>query len=322
MLSESVSQPPSSEASDEMEKLILSIRSEVNGDVTILSSPSNTESSYTSIEASSNQPFDNTHTDKEDITKGKEKDINTDDRDSTSSNRKQIIIITKPLKEGEGPLPLPSWQEVPTQPSDPQELELWRKDNAVRKYWTSKYPFLNEHYEQINLSSPKTIEKAIELQSVDNTNVSSQGNTNPSTDNNLGYNTSHTENETGSESSKHSGEKSKTKPDNLNTDKANMLKDKEVLERLSPEEKEFIKRLNPEYINPYKYTKDYYIHKFDESIVNTIKTHTNYYFDNTTRIVKLSGDNTYELHDVQWVVNNKDVKDSVAKKIDSQNILI
>ena len=62
-----------------------------------------------------------------------------------------FIISSKP--EGDGPLPLPSWHVVEPKPdsSEPEKVLQWTKNLAVQRYWTSKFPFLNEHYEQLTL---------------------------------------------------------------------------------------------------------------------------------------------------------------------------
>ena len=87
--------------------------------------------------------------------------------DNVHKSRK-VVIITNPVKEGENPLALPSWNEVPTQPLDPEELKTWHKDNAVRKFWTSKFPFLSEHYDQVKLSSKELIQETSLIQKTDN----------------------------------------------------------------------------------------------------------------------------------------------------------
>ena len=86
----------------------------------------------------------------------------TDVKIQSDNGKTQLVIITKPVLEGENPLPLPNWFEVPKQPETREELETWKKDNIVRKYWTTKYPFLAEHYEEIKLS---TVDKSVTLTS-------------------------------------------------------------------------------------------------------------------------------------------------------------
>jgi len=67
-------------------------------------------------------------------------------------NRQLIFQNIKPYDESQKhPLPLPSWFEVPPRPTNLEEIETWEKDNEVRKKWASKFPFLPEHYEQINI---------------------------------------------------------------------------------------------------------------------------------------------------------------------------
>ena len=68
--------------------------------------------------------------------------------DNINSNRKKVIIVTEPT---DNPLPLPSWYEVEARPKndDPKEWEKWRRNVLIQKAWTSKFPFLVEHYERI-----------------------------------------------------------------------------------------------------------------------------------------------------------------------------
>ena len=65
----------------------------------------------------------------------------------------RVVIITRPVAEGEAPLPLPSWHEPGIQPSkdDLEGRAAWERNLAVQKYWVSKFPFLSEHHEQITL---------------------------------------------------------------------------------------------------------------------------------------------------------------------------
>ena len=52
------------------------------------------------------------------------------------------------------------------------------RENAIRKYWASNFPLLPEHYVQIKFSNSDTIQKAINLQKVDNT-LQAENNTSP-----------------------------------------------------------------------------------------------------------------------------------------------
>lgn len=80
------------------------------------------------------------------------REANVEELNPTKGKGRQIVFITKPVLEGENPLPLPSWFHVPKQPESDQELEMWKKDNIARKYWTSKYPFLDLHYQESSFS--------------------------------------------------------------------------------------------------------------------------------------------------------------------------
>ena len=147
-----------SDIDENIEKIVKAIRS--GSGVTILSPTSPTNSEQQSF-ISTNQSNINI----EEI-EGNDETINdvntlTSEYETSTPKRKQIVIITKHLEQGENPLPLPCWHYIAKQPSDKEELKIWAKDNAIKKYWTSKFPFLNENYEQINLSSPNTIKKAI-----------------------------------------------------------------------------------------------------------------------------------------------------------------
>lgn len=92
---------------------------------------------------------DVTNIPKVDETKGSSED--TGDVRNTDKIRQYIFSKIKP-HQPDHPLPLPSWFIVPEKPTDPAEVDTWNKDNEARKYWTSKFPFLSEHFEQINIT--------------------------------------------------------------------------------------------------------------------------------------------------------------------------
>jgi hypothetical protein len=48
------------------------------------------------------------------------------------------------------PIPYPVWWEVKDKPTDPVELEKWESDLKIKKRLTSLYPYLPEHYEEMN----------------------------------------------------------------------------------------------------------------------------------------------------------------------------
>lgn len=52
--------------------------------------------------------------------------VSNEDVISNKEFRKQLVIIIKPVLEGENPLPLPSWFEVPKQPDRKEELETFK----------------------------------------------------------------------------------------------------------------------------------------------------------------------------------------------------
>lgn len=68
------------------------------------------------------------------------------------------------------------------------------------------------------------------------------------------------------------------------------------------------------------YSGEHYLHKFDKGIINYIKDNTNYTVNNRTVIIDEF--NSYELFDIDWVLNNKLINNKEIKRIDSQYILI
>lgn len=65
---------------------------------------------------------------------------------------RKVVIITKP---SDTPLPLPSWYHVAEEPSrydDEQAYQEWRHNVNIQKAWTRKFPFLSDHYQQIDLN--------------------------------------------------------------------------------------------------------------------------------------------------------------------------
>ena len=69
------------------------------------------------------------------------------------------------------------------------------------------------------------------------------------------------------------------------------------------------------------YSSDPYLKKFDKNMLDNIESNTNYKLDRKKRTLELN-DNTYEIHDIEWVINNKHVNTKTIKNIDSQFILI
>ena len=69
------------------------------------------------------------------------------------------------------------------------------------------------------------------------------------------------------------------------------------------------------------YSRDPYLYKFDESILDSIENNTNYKLDRDNRIV-LINDNKYVIHDIDWVMNKKHLTNKEIKLIDSQHLLI
>jgi hypothetical protein len=53
-------------------------------------------------------------------------------------------------------VPYPVWWEVKDKPTDPVELKKWESDLNTKKKWTSLYPFLPEHHEEMNNREDKS----------------------------------------------------------------------------------------------------------------------------------------------------------------------
>lgn len=70
------------------------------------------------------------------------------------------------------------------------------------------------------------------------------------------------------------------------------------------------------------YSSDPYLHKFDKSILDSIEVNTDLKVDRLGRKVTLQDGNDYSIHDLDWVLNKKQLSSKFIKKIDSQNILI
>lgn len=69
------------------------------------------------------------------------------------------------------------------------------------------------------------------------------------------------------------------------------------------------------------YSSDQYLIKFDNNILDYIENNTNYELDRKNRILYLPK-TKYVIHDVEWVLNNKEVSSKDIKRIDSQHILV
>lgn len=73
------------------------------------------------------------------------------------------------------------------------------------------------------------------------------------------------------------------------------------------------------------YSHDHYLGEFDRKILKYIELQTGNVIDRNTRLLEINikGRTTqYELHNIKWVTNEIDVKNSIIKRIDSQHILI
>lgn len=69
------------------------------------------------------------------------------------------------------------------------------------------------------------------------------------------------------------------------------------------------------------YSRDPYLCKFDQSIFDSIEANTNYKLDRLNRTVDLPN-SRYTIHDIEWVLNKKQLSYKIIKKIDCQHILI
>ena len=68
------------------------------------------------------------------------------------------------------------------------------------------------------------------------------------------------------------------------------------------------------------YSEDHYLYKFDKGIINYIRDNTNYTVKGRTVII--DDCTSYELFDIDWVLNNKLINTKEIRRIDSQYILI
>lgn len=98
---------------------------------------------------------------------------NQDESKAVKPKRKQLIIITKPVPEDGQPLPWPNWTEPSPRPNtdDPEAIKAWKRSTESKRYWVNKFPFLDEHYKQIELASPKTLSETYRLHQNDNSNL-------------------------------------------------------------------------------------------------------------------------------------------------------
>lgn len=110
-----------STSSSKDERLVMEIRS--GNDVTILTpiSGAGSASYHSSTAATQTSPVSvlNTEVNTETVEQGMASNENVI---SNKDKRKQLVIITKPVLDGENPLPLPNWFEVPKQPDTREEV--------------------------------------------------------------------------------------------------------------------------------------------------------------------------------------------------------
>lgn len=63
-----------------------------------------------------------------------------------------------------------------------------------------------------------------------------------------------------------------------------------------------------------------YLLKFDQDVVNKLNDKTD--LNIKDRIVTFGNNNTYTMHDVEWIINKKSVNNKIVMNIDAQNIII
>lgn len=68
------------------------------------------------------------------------------------------------------------------------------------------------------------------------------------------------------------------------------------------------------------FSVEQYLIKFDNDIINLIQNMTKYQIKD--RQVTLDDGSKFILHDIEWVLSKRMVKDSVIRRIDTQHILI
>ena len=69
------------------------------------------------------------------------------------------------------------------------------------------------------------------------------------------------------------------------------------------------------------YSSDPYLYKFDKFILDSIENNTDIKLDRKNRIVNYQK-NKYTIHDIEWVLNKKQLSSLAIRKIDSQHILL
>lgn len=69
------------------------------------------------------------------------------------------------------------------------------------------------------------------------------------------------------------------------------------------------------------YSRDPYLCKFDQSLALANEANTHYKLDRVNRTVDLTH-GKYTIHDLEWVLNKKQLSSKIIKRIDCQHILI
>lgn len=145
-----------SDNSSVFEKLVREIRD--GNDITIIT-PSPTNSDFSEFDNTINQPESSQLLDTKPILSKSLDDLAFEKGESSKSKdnmdikaTKSIILITRPIKDGEPPLPLPSWTHVSEAPSNFDEAEkraLWEKELVEKKFWQRKLAPLGDNWQEI-----------------------------------------------------------------------------------------------------------------------------------------------------------------------------
>jgi len=70
------------------------------------------------------------------------------------------------------------------------------------------------------------------------------------------------------------------------------------------------------------YSSKPYLIKFDNYIFENIENNTSYPVDRINRTVEVSDSTKYKIHDIKWVLNEKQVSNKEIRNIDSQHIIL
>ena len=86
----------------------------------------------------------------------KEKEKEKEEHADLNLKKKSFVLIARPLKQGEAPLPLPSWTDHGNPPSkfdEPEKRAIWEKDLLIKKFWLKKLSNLGDSWQDISLNN-------------------------------------------------------------------------------------------------------------------------------------------------------------------------